>query len=149
MSCPNVTGLQIPDTSGSRVYRRRVQDELIEIGFWAGPDATDQLPNVEAFIDPDWDGEIREFIAGYLGMGQIAMSYMGYSSCRICGDDNGDLELTDGVYVWPSGLTHYVSEHDVRLPEQFVSHAISRLERIEQAPRERDWWREAEPDTGP
>lgn len=32
------------------------------------------------------------------------------------------LERTDGVYVWPSGLVHYVRDHDVRLPECFVEH---------------------------
>jgi hypothetical protein len=46
----------------------------------------------------------------------------GLSPCRLCGQLNGSAEYTDGTYVWPEGLAHYVMEHDVRLPDEFVSH---------------------------
>ena len=36
--------------------------------------------------------------------------------------------LTDGAWVWPEGLTHYVECHDVRLPGEFV-----------EGMRERNW----------
>jgi hypothetical protein len=29
--------------------------------------------------------------------------------------------LTDGIWVWPEGLAHYVDFHDVYLPEEFIS----------------------------
>ena len=32
----------------------------------------------------------------------------------------GVYDLTDGVWVWPQGLHHYVSEHNIRLPEKFI-----------------------------
>ena len=38
---------------------------------------------------------------------------------------NGDSELTDGVFVWPEGLAHYVAVHDVRLPEEFIERSRS------------------------
>jgi len=51
---------------------------------------------------------------------------MGYSWCRFdCGVDDaemGDSDFSDGLWVWPGGLTHYVLEHAVRLPEEFLHH---------------------------
>jgi hypothetical protein len=32
----------------------------------------------------------------------------------------GSRDLTDGVWVWPEGLAHYVEEHDVMLPDAFL-----------------------------
>lgn len=67
--------------------------------------------------------------------------YMGYSPCRLCGMNNGALELSDGVYVWPEGLRHYVVDHDVRLPQEFVSHVATTTEAFETAGRDESWWR--------
>lgn len=36
----------------------------------------------------------------------------------------GRSDMTDGVYVWPEGLAHYVEHHNVRLPHQFVQHVL-------------------------
>jgi hypothetical protein len=45
--------------------------------------------------------------------------------------------------VWPDGLSHYVSDHGVRLPDEFVQHASSRTESLEEAERDLEWWRSA------
>jgi hypothetical protein len=65
---------------------------------------------------------------------------MGQSSCRFCGADNGALEYSDGVYQWPEGLAHYVSDHSVRLPGEFVAHAVERLDSLESSSPSLDWW---------
>lgn len=55
------------------------------------------------------------------------MAELGYSYCRFrdCRDEhrnrNGCRDLSDGVWVWPEGLAHYVELHSVMLPEEFVS----------------------------
>ena len=36
----------------------------------------------------------------------------------------GRSDMTDGVYVWPEGLAHYVEHHNVRLPHQFVQYVL-------------------------
>lgn len=77
----------------------------------------------------------------YLSRGHIARAYMGYSRCRLCGIENGDLELTDGQYVWPDGLSHYVREHGVRLPASFEAHVFERMVSLEQSERDETWWR--------
>lgn len=33
--------------------------------------------------------------------------------------------LTDGVYVWPEDLIHYVDEHNVKLPWAFIEHVLA------------------------
>lgn len=67
----------------------------------------------------------------------------GFSLCRICGCRNGGTELTDGVYVWPDGLAHYVTEHDVRLPDVFVQHVLS-YHPYSRTPINDSWWRSIE-----
>lgn len=114
---------------------------LILIGYWSRS-ATDELwPRPEQFVDQSWDADDRYLLAEYLERGFIARSYMGYSTCRICGADNGALELTDGTFVWPDGLSHYVREHAVRLPESFETHALGRIEVFEAANRDESFWR--------
>ena len=62
-------------------------------------------------------------------------------TCRICGAQNGSLELTDGVFLWPEGLAHYVTAHAVRLPAAFVEHVRSFMDEIESAHVDETWWR--------
>lgn len=38
--------------------------------------------------------------------------------------DMGASEFSDGVYVWPEGLAHYLEKHHVRLPQRFVDHVL-------------------------
>ena len=53
------------------------------------------------------------------------VQYGGCSYCRVgCWRTFlGSKDLTDGVWVWPEGLAHYVGTHGVRLPDEFVAHA--------------------------
>ena len=71
---------------------------LILIGYWDGEE-TDPWPSPESFTDHSWDPEDRDLIAMYLSGGLIVRTYMGHSNCRICGKQNGDVELSDGVFV--------------------------------------------------
>lgn len=123
-----------------------VQPELILIGYWRsevgdGCAADGQWPSPTDFVDPGWDEDDRDQVADYLARGFVIRAYMGYSPCRICGRDNGSLELSDGTYVWPEGLAHYLVEHGVRPPEPFVSHVLTMIEALEAAGRDETWWR--------
>lgn len=116
-------------------------------GYWTGPGVGD-WPDLHRFVDYDWDEEERELIVDYLLRGFVSRAYMGYSPCRICGCDNGALELSDGTYVWPEGLRHYVVEHGVRLPSRFVLHVLATNERLETAERDPAWWHDIDPVSG-
>jgi hypothetical protein len=116
------------------------------IGYWSN-DSHPELPDPHDFVDPDWDEGTREDVADYLDHGQLARMYLGYSMCRICGKlDNGDLEYTDGTYLWPSGLSHYVTDHLVKLPDEFVQHVQAVLASNEKATVDWEWWQRQEPD---
>ena len=109
------------------------------IGYWRSEREPD-WPDPHDFIDATWDSEARHVVIHYLQGGTIAAAYRGLSPCRICGAHNGANLLTDGTYAWPDGLVHYVVEHRLRLPTEFVDHAVSRMDAIEAADVDRDWW---------
>jgi len=113
---------------------------LIRIGYWSS-DTDSRWPDVNQFVDDSISEEIRYEISEYLSRGLITRAYMGYSPCRICGENNGNLEFTDGVYTWPEGLAHYVRAHNVRLPTEFLQHVESRTDELEDSEVDDTWWR--------
>jgi hypothetical protein len=74
----------------------------------------------------EWPAGTRERVATCLDQGSVFESYRGISWCRFgCGHHSmGSRELTDGHWVWPEGLSHYVRAHGVVLPGQFLSHVL-------------------------
>ena len=114
--------------------------QLIAIGFW-----TDRKhpswPGQQEFIDPDLDEAESRQVARYLDQGTIVRVWRGWSHCRICGyDRNGDSDLSDGTYLWPEGLAHYVREHHLQLPAQFTAHVAARVHELQNARVDELWW---------
>jgi hypothetical protein len=98
---------------------------------------------VTEYVDSNWDRDERLEVGLYLQNGLVARAWMGYSPCRLCDSaQNGNLDLTDGTYVWPEGLAHYVLDHDVRLPDEFVAHVRMRNEQTDSAVVDETWWRD-------
>ncbi|WP_328958922.1 hypothetical protein [Kitasatospora purpeofusca] len=111
------------------------------LGFWGSPE-NQKLPNPAHLVDPEWDGAERMRVADYLVHGQVAGEWMGSSRCRLCSRSNGSRDLTDGYYLWPEGLAHYVLEHGVRMPAEFTDHIEQRREALDGLDRDVAWWRE-------
>ncbi|GAA2788193.1 hypothetical protein RMN57_36955 [Kitasatospora sp. CM 4170] len=109
------------------------------LGFW-GPSENRTLPNPVDLVDPVWDEAERLWVADYLDHGQVAASWMGSSRCRLCTRLNGSRDLTDGYYLWPEGLAHYVLDHGVRLPAEFIDHIEQRSQALENLERDASWW---------
>src|SRR5919108_789927 len=110
---------------------------LMPIGYWLG-EFEPGWPNVESFIDRNWSSMEREAVVRWLESGVVVRRCRGYATCRICKQRNGSTEVSDGVYMWPGGLSHYVREHHVRLPAIVIAHALhspaidrNRLESVE------------------
>jgi len=118
---------------------RDLHEPLILVGYWLGPYAPG-WPDPHDFVDPSWDAFERQQMVYYLKRGMTARAFMGLSECRFCRQRVGALEFSDGVYIWPEGLAHYVSEHDVRLPAVFVDHAAGMTESLEARSVDRSWW---------
>ncbi|CAM9275231.1 unnamed protein product, partial [Hapterophycus canaliculatus] len=120
---------------------------LLEVGFWADPRFTgDQRPNPAVLVDEEWGGTVAALaVALYLRSGFLESFELGYSFCRLgcCNGGSkpaktrnkfmGCTTLTDGKFVWPEGLAHYITVHAVRPPEEFVLHALENLQTLREA----------------
>ena len=102
---------------------------LIKVGYWREPGLAamllSDLPLAQDFVDPSWDSAPeRPVVLAYLRNGRVHEQWMGWSDCRICGKENGTQCLTDGVFVWPEGLAHYVEAHSLRPDQSLVAHVM-------------------------
>jgi hypothetical protein len=109
-----------PDKLDPSPYKR--------VGYWRSADGKDFLecPVVQECIDRRWFGRERNQVILYLKLKhKFAADYMGSSTCRICGDiNNGSADKTDGTWVWPEGLPHYIIIHFVKPPQEFIDHCL-------------------------
>lgn len=117
------------------------------IGYWRENGSFFDLPDPRECIDPDWDPAERFAVGRYLRRGQIVAVSRGKALCRLCGEILDGRTLADSAYAWPGGTAHYVEEHSVRLPEDFVSHVQARIVATADLTACIDfaWWRECEP----
>jgi hypothetical protein len=96
------------------------------------------LPNPAWLVWNGWDPAEQRGVVAYLRAGQEWIQFRGWSYCRFnCGiapSALGDRDLTDGVWVWPEGLAHYVQVHSVRLPDEFIDHMRSQGWRVPAEP---------------
>jgi hypothetical protein len=96
------------------------------LGHWFLDEAPSALPRPQALVAP-WDPDALAAVVRHLRAGFVLVRFPEASHCRFhCGEEAmGHADLTDGTYVWPEGLVHYVERHSVRLPDPFVAHALA------------------------
>jgi hypothetical protein len=82
------------------------------------------LPWPEDYIDPEWHGHERNLVIAHLRNAPDVARHKNFAACRICGLRVGSTDKSDDTYIWPSGLAHYVEDHGVRPPPEFVMHII-------------------------
>ena len=107
-------------------------DRLKPVGLWVARQSLDTSACVgwihpRHLKTPGWRPHQRQAILAYLSSGAQWAGYRGRSTCRFddCTEtDLGSTDQTDGVWVWPEGLAHYVEAHDVRLPDAFTQTMI-------------------------
>lgn len=94
---------------------------LKAVGFWRPPHG---YPSPQWLVNHEWEAADRSQVVAYLRAGAVVASWLGYSSCRFCCGIEprlvGSCDLTDGLWVWPEGLAHYVEKHHVALPDAIV-----------------------------
>jgi hypothetical protein len=119
---------------------------LKAIGFWITSLKDEMLPAPQELVG-SIATDVRTRIADYLEAGARFTQYRGYSWCRfVCGVEHssmGSWDLTDGTWVWPEGLTHYVREHGIVLPQEFITHAMGQVVRSHPEPTvdvDTDYW---------
>ena len=122
------------------------------IGYWADG-GQDGWPDPTLLVSPHPDAASQHRVLDYLRGGTVYAVTGGWSFCRLCGAANGSVELTDGEhFIWPEGLAHYVSEHNVCLPDAVttlmgrppapvdVSAFVDGLWRSGRIKVDHDWW---------
>ena len=89
------------------------------------------MPHPRDAVDTSWDVTERLKVVDYLDAGHSHWEFFGFSFCRFgCKypDDfenlgeMGGKDLTDGVWVYPEGYSHYLKVHNVKPPEDFIRH---------------------------
>lgn len=91
------------------------KDGIVYVGFWR----SDEFPNKPKRPMCEEGRKNKKVLKRLLALENAPQTesyhYKGSSPCRICGAPNGSGEYgvaIDGVlYVWPSGLTHYLEVH--------------------------------------
>jgi hypothetical protein len=110
---------------------------LQRIGYWQA-DLFDDYPLPQE-VEGELPEGLRRKLTRHLKRGSLFEQYRGLSWCRYgCKGYNGSKELTDGVWVWPEGLAHYVVKHGITLPPEFVEHVVANAapERLQTDPLE-------------
>jgi hypothetical protein len=96
------------------------------VGFWKSSSEPD-LPQPVA-RDVSWTGR-RRFIRALTRIQESdlcrAEHFRGWSTCRICQCHNGSVTLHYGKWHWPSGLLHYVQDHNVMPDKEFINFVMA------------------------
>jgi hypothetical protein len=107
-------------------------DESKLMGFWQSHPG-DGFPLPIPSNKPPYTLPLRRILLHYLSLHAYIESYeQAYSFCRFhCPESQanpagmGLTTLTDGSWIWPEGLSHYVAVHHVSLPQDFVLHVLN------------------------
>jgi len=95
------------------------------VGYWRGGYFLAR-PKVEDFIDPSWDSQERESVLDHVADRKHERRSLGGSArCRLCKRGVGRQEVNDGIWQWPQGLYHYITEHDVKPDQAFIDHCMA------------------------
>jgi hypothetical protein len=114
---PNPTTLRTPR------HIRRPPRPLKRIGYWWSPEESN-LPHPRDYVDALWDVGERQRAIAYLCNCYYLYAWCGLSWCRF-GCSNvymGACDLTDGTWLFPEGLVHYVRHHALKPPQDFLEH---------------------------
>lgn len=107
---------------------------LKKIGFWlykqpSDINHTEQEDGITLswpVEDPNWDQEEKKIVLDKLQSGRQGKAYKGSSVCRLCGIRNGSSEMYDSRFLWPNGFIHYVEDHNVKPPQDFIDYCIKK-----------------------
>lgn len=89
------------------------------------PGSTIERTTLADWVDEETDPQATRRVAHYLQAAPVVMAAQAANeTCDICGSEIGNSSAwkSDGAWVWPEGLEHYVSSHAVRVPDSFYRH---------------------------
>ncbi len=92
-------------------------------GFWRdGHGKDDHLPLLKLWIEPNWQPSDRADLVRYIEQSPVVVAASNVQSpCPICGRLLSSSSFqSDGVWLWPQDLIHYLAEHWIRIPDEFA-----------------------------
>jgi len=96
-------------------------------GIWDfGHERFKNFPKVEMAIDVEWAPTDINDLATYLQDCPIASTTGLSVPCLLCDKSLAMCYQSDGEWLWPCGLQHYLTAHSVVLPSRFVNHIRNR-----------------------
>jgi hypothetical protein len=91
--------------------------------FSGSEESLEGIPDIGSFIDKTWCPKDKSLIMNYLKTSPnvVASSAMP-TVCLLCGEMLGDPGsfFSDGFWLWPERLVHYIEKHDLRIPDEMV-----------------------------
>lgn len=121
-----------PAPSAKAKQKPRIDwSNLKKVGFWYSGGyipsfhhpRNEHYPHAQDHVG-EWDPDELKIVVEYLQNPIDFTQHRRSSLCRFCRVRVGSQDYTDGVYVWPQRLEHYLLEHSVRLPEEFIQHVL-------------------------
>lgn len=101
---------------------------LIKVGFWrASLYSNEPLPFPTEMCVDSWQGQQKDLVVSYIKDTPISDSYFGYSKCRICDEQLGASDKSDGVFIFPEKYEHYLIKHNIKPPQEFINHIFKKL----------------------
>jgi hypothetical protein len=93
-------------------------------GFWKdSPSAPYDVPLFSELVDETWAPPDKDEILKYLIEAPSSLaSVFPPERCTTCGEllENIGGQSSDGIWIWPATLPHFVGKHHVRLPDRMV-----------------------------
>ena len=93
-------------------------------GFWRSNESETNLPDIEEVAGANWSVDDKKRVLSYLDGAPTVVAMSGPNTkCLLCEElIGGSVYRSDGVWLWPVDLSHYLNMHDVALPESFLQH---------------------------
>ncbi len=99
------------------------------IGYWNGglSSENDIWPDPKDFVSAMLPLDKQKILSYFESAIQMPYAAGGVSKCRFCDKGVGNREFTDGKFLWPEGLPHYVDDHSVKLPDEFLEQTLKEI----------------------
>jgi hypothetical protein len=99
------------------------------IGFWGSPAQTSEGTQEVKKAGGTLTNEEATAVLAFIEASKVSASWRGYAGCRVlgCNDLLGthDMVTPDEGFIFPDKYEHYIIQHGVRPPEDFIQAALA------------------------
>ena len=102
-----------------------MKKEYRKEGYWYSEDKENiNYPKPESTKDKGWKKR-KQFFLNHLARVESSpfthsRHFKGWSNCRLCDERCGSSTFYYKGWEWPSGLSHYIEDHNVKPSQHFI-----------------------------